>query len=139
MAKKQELKTVIVKGIITATSNKKGDFDNDPRKTLYFETTDKESLETLEKEGLTEYTSEDGNKFFIIKMSETTTVWKGEEELKTLNTSATSKNLESAKEVKIAFLMGYSEKYKTNYTRVFAISVEDENDLIVKEKENPFA
>ena len=63
------MENMTIKAIITATSKKQnGDFKQEiPTKTAYL-TADKENSKKLVDFGLTEYTSKDGESYFIIKL-----------------------------------------------------------------------
>ena len=125
----------VIKGRITATSNKQGKLESN-RKSCYLETTDETTLAILEDLGVTEYTSKDGNKFFIIKFSELTTLWINGESQE-LDTSLKSDNFETEKEIQLAVIKG---KGKLNdYVRIYAMNLDDISDLVIKEKTNPFA
>lgn len=135
---KQDLKTLNFNGVLTATSNKKGKFKNsDPRKTAYFEVVSKEK-EKLEKFGLTEYTPENGNPFFVIKMGESIDIFNEKGECKTIQTTVEDPNLESVGEIKVAILKGCSDA-GNDYVRVYALGVTEFDEIIEKEKTNPFA
>lgn len=132
----EQIRQTNILGAINTTSNKAGKFKDNVRKTLYLNVTDKESLEKLAKLGITEYTSKDGENFFILKASETITLWidgKDEE----LDTSLTSNNFETKKDVGIAIISGTSE-FGKDYHRVYALKLDDRDDLTIKVKENPF-
>ena len=65
----KKMENIVIKGIITATSKKNNDetFKQEtPTKTAFI-TTDQENADKLQKFGLTKYTSNEGNDYFIIK------------------------------------------------------------------------
>ena len=66
------LESLVIKGIITATSNKKSDkYENQVnRKQVYF-TVDEETAKKVEGFGLRKYTSYDGEDFFVVRTSKT--------------------------------------------------------------------
>ena len=91
--------TTTIKAVITTTSNKVGTFKDKPKKSLYLNVTDKESLNKLNDLGIREYTSKDGENFHIIKASESITLWVNGEDQE-LNTDITSKNFTTVKDDK---------------------------------------
>lgn len=132
----EQIRQTNIKGTINTTSNKTGKFKDNVRKTLYLNVTDQESLDKLGKLGITEYTSKDGERFFILKASEKITLWvdgKDEE----LDSSLTSNNFETKKDVGIAIISGTSE-FGNEYHRVYALQLANRDDLTIKVKENPF-
>ena len=135
---KKELTQINVKGEITATSNKQSDtfVVSNPRKTAYVKVTDPESKKELEDNGLTEYTSkEDGEKFFIIKLSENVDVWINGEN-SPLSVSIEDPNFKTTGEVDLALIKGHSKG--NDFVRLFAIGLVDQSIEMV-EKTNPFA
>ena len=117
---KKEITQINIKGEITATSNKQSDtfVVNNPRKTAYVKVTDPESKKELEKNGLTEYTSKaDGEKFFIIKLSENVDVWINGEN-SPMAVSIEDPNFKTTGEVDLAMIKGYNKG--NDFVRLFA-------------------
>lgn len=136
---KQNLETMTFKGVLTATSNKKGKFKNtESRKTAYIEVADQETKKKLVDFGLTEYTSKDGNKFFIIKTAEKVDLFYSDGTQEVADFSTEKENYETAGEVGFAILKGESEEGNA-YVRIFAMQLENKDELVVKEKINPFS
>ena len=137
------LENIIVKGIITATSNKqKKGFDSDPRKTIYFNVVDEKDRQALKEFGITEYTPTDKKEepFYIVKASEEIKLYQvGKKEYVTsLDTSSTSNNFSTGDSVVgISILKGKSEMGNA-YKRVYAILVKNLEDIKMLEPENPF-
>ena len=74
------METLLINGTITATSNKKSDLssENSQRKSIYL-SLDKENEKKALDFGLTMYTSQDNENFFIVKASNEITIYKGNE------------------------------------------------------------
>lgn len=138
MSKKQnnKLEQFTFKGIITGTSNKQSeDFKNDnPRKSCYIKVRP-EVEKALIEQGLTKYTSENKEDFFVMKLSEKLTVWIGQES-EEMDTSINSENFFTEKEILFACIKGRNKG--NDYVRIFAVGVKSPDDIIINEKENPF-
>lgn len=132
----KKLESFVFKGQITATSNKQGEefTVTNPRKTAYIKV-DETNKKILLENGLTEYTSkEDKTNFFIIKMSDKLTVWKGEDSVE-LDSSTDTSNFQT-EEIGIACIKGFSKG--NDFIRVYALNVNDMTDIQMVEQENPF-
>lgn len=76
MRKQEELKGLVVRGIITSTSDKQSEkfVPKTPQKTIYFTVSNEADRKKLEDFGLTEYTGAKGTpeeiNYFMVKMSE---------------------------------------------------------------------
>lgn len=139
MTKKQEnkLNGFTFKGIITGTSNKvNSEFATDsPRKTAYIKV-DEANKKILEDNGLTMYTSKEGDDFFIIKMAESVTIWVNGDSLE-IATNVGTDNFNTTVTINIACIKG---KNKGNdYVRIYAFGLTLMEDILLVEKENPFA
>lgn len=139
MSNKQEnrINGFTFKGIITGTSNKvNSEFSTDsPRKTAYVKVNEG-NKKILELNGLRMYTSKEGDDFFIIKMAESVTAWVNKDPLE-IATNVNTDNFNTDKEINIACIKG---KNKGNdYVRIYALGLKSIEDIILVEKENPFA
>lgn len=133
------LENLVIKGIITATSNKKSDkFENQVnRKQVYF-TVDEETAKKLEEFGLRKYTSYDKEDFFIVRTSKNVSRYEGGklvEEILCENTdSEFTPNFNSdGKVVGLNLIKGESD-YGKYWIRLSAI----DGELEVVERTNPF-
>ena len=135
------IEQLIIKGRITATSNRQNEnFKSDPRKTAYITVSSDNDRKKLTEFGLTEYTSrEDNTTFFIIKMSEIVRIYdrKGVQ-LESLDTNSQSDNFSTSKEIGIAILRGKSNVTKNTYNRIFALQVDTVDDIETVAPKNPF-
>lgn len=135
------MENIIVEGIITATSKKQSDqFKQDnPTKTAYV-TAEKESRKKLLDFGLTEYTSKDGEGFFIIKFSANTAVYLDREsdeskpfKLHTMDTP----NFKTLAPVTMNIIK--SENMGNDFFRIQAFLVLNPEVFEKIEQQNPFA
>lgn len=130
-------KSLTIKAIITATSNKQ---DNrfkteNPRKSLYV-TVDAENKKLLEEFGLTEYTSKQDNKpFFIIKTGAKLDHYVAGVKVGEVSGLIDAPNFTSNGEV--VHIALYQDKSDTgkNYTRAYAVN----GTIKEVEAQNPFA
>lgn len=132
------METIIIKGIITATSNKKSDLNNEEsqRKSIYI-SGDKANLERAKDFGLTVYTSKDGDDFLIVKASNMVTLYCGEE-YKKISTSVNDGNFNTGDNVvDLAIMKG--EKNHNTFYRLYAINLKDFSQLETVKKLNPFS
>lgn len=136
--KKQEKKveSFAFKGIITGTSNKlSNEFTNDnPRKTAYIKV-DEINKNLLLENGLREYTSKEGDEFFIIKLSESITAWVNGKPLE-IATHVGTDNFDTEGEIHIACIKGVNKGNK--YVRIYAFGLKSMEDIHLVGKENPF-
>lgn len=133
-----DIKQITVTGNITATSNKQlKNSTGESRKTIYFTTDEKRKLEDF---GLIEYTPQDGVGFFVAKASEKIKLYTPgvKESIGELLATVDQPNFSTKVPVTIALLQGKSEQYNTAYTRVFAIRVNNPDDIEFIEAQNPF-
>ena len=136
------LDNILITGIITATSNRQSDmYNTDPRKTAYLKVDKEEDRDKLVEFGLVEYTTKDTEEpFFIVKMSEEVSLYMRNKKspISKLDTSSLSENFETIKPVGIAILKGKSNKGKNTYNRIYALKVDSQSDIVVREPQNPF-
>src|SRR5699024_11432770 len=95
------MENLIIKGQITATSNKVNeDYKTDnPTKTAYVTVTDENISQAMADFGLTEYTSKkDDSKFFIIKLPQQLTYVKGNQ-MRKMSGDVESPNIKTKDEI----------------------------------------
>lgn len=130
-------------GELTTTSNKQSeDFVSAVKsKTGYFEITDEKEIAKALDFGLKQYTSkEDGNDFFICKLSQEIRVYNGQGGKKPIMLQPATiddVNFKTNGVVTLNFIKG--NKNNNNFIRLSAIKVETEMDIELIEAENPFA
>lgn len=137
MAKtKEDNKGFIFRGVITATSNKQGAYykSDNPRKTAYI-TVDEQYKKILLEKGFTEYTSKkDNQSFFIIKLSESITLYMGDE-TQEMESGVDTMNFKT-KEIQMAVMQGV--KVGNEYSRIYAFNLNKLDDIELMIQDNPF-
>lgn len=130
------METLLINGTITATSNKKSDLssENSQRKSIYL-SLDKENEKKALDFGLTMYTSQDNENFFIVKASNELTIYKGNE-AKRIKSDINSNNFSTSSNVGIAIMKG--EKNRNTFYRLYALSVNNYNQIEETKHLNPF-
>lgn len=150
---KSQFTSAIVSAKISATSNKQDkDFSQKiPSKTVYFETKTKEDAKKLIDLGLTQYTSEDKEPFFIVKAkAEMPVYFKGSDEkvmknmsIKTVNPQTmeeeTNPNIYTEDFIDLNIVKVKAPKGKNDFYRISAMQVTDIEQLIKVEQTNPFS
>lgn len=140
------MENIIIEGQITATSKKQnGDFKQEvPTKTAYLKT-DEENAKKLVDFGLQEYTSQNGEDYFIIKFPANVMVYKpngfGEKrpELSQIIFEGIETNNFKTPDSKMVSLNIIKGNYKNNdFFRLQAIRVENKEDIEEIKPENPF-
>ena len=136
------LQTLVVKGQITATSNKISEEfkQQKPTKTIYFNAASVEDENKLIEFGLQAYTSKDDNEtFFIAKApAKGIQVWCQGKQLEPLNVEIESPNFKSADGVEIGLAITKGQKMNRDFYRVSAVDVVLESDIEPVEMTNPF-
>lgn len=115
------METLVLKGIITATSDKDdGKFKGGVvQKTAYLKLDEKES-EKAKRFGLVEYGQDD--KFFIVKLSKEITLRDGNNVIKRSGIANETPNFSSGeKKVAIAIVKTVNEKYGKEFFRLYSI------------------
>lgn len=132
------METIIIKGQVTATSNKKSDLNSEgsQRKSIYI-SSDNENLERAKEFGLTVYTSKDGDDFLIVKASNEVTLYCGED-YKKISTSINDDNFNTGDNIVDLAIMKGSKNHNDFY-RLYAINVKDFSDIETVKKLNPFS
>lgn len=150
---KSQFTSAIVSAKISATSNKQDDDFSQkiPSKTVYFETKTKEDAKKLIDLGLTQYTSEDKEPFFIVKAkAEMPIYFKDSDEkimknmsIKTVNTQTmeeeTNPNLYTEDYIDLNVVKVKAPKGKNDFFRITAMQITDIEQFIKVEQTNPFA
>lgn len=150
---KSQFTSAIVSAKISATSNKQDvDFSQkNPSKTVYFQTKTKEDAKKLIDLGLTQYTSEDEEPFFIVKAkAEMPIYFKDSDEkimknmsIKTVNSQTmeeeTNPNIYTEDFIDLNIVKVKAVKGKNDFFRITAMQVTDIEQFIKVEQTNPFA
>lgn len=133
-----ELKNVVVSGMVTGTSKKEnGKFKQDTQ-TAYIRPASEKDAQALINFGLREYTSKEGEKFFIIKTPlKGIQVWCAGEKVDQLETTLNDPTL-STDFIKLNILKGESELGNT-FFRLGSILVETADQIHIAQETNPFA
>ena len=145
--------SVIISAKISATSNKQdADFKQEkPSKTVYFQTKTKEDTKKLIDLGLTQYTSEDEEPFFIVKAkAEMPVYFKDSDEkvmknmsIKTVNPQTmeeeTNPNFYTDDFIGLNIVKVKGTKGKNSFYRILAMQVSDISQFITVEQTNPFS
>lgn len=137
------MENLVIKGRITATSNKvdtKFKQEN-PTKTAYVTVSDETEKKKLIDFGLTEYTSKkDGLSFFIIKLPQNVAIYvdgvEGSEPLPG-NTETPNFSTVEGKDLSLNIIKG--EHMNNDFFRLQAIKIEQSSDIVEVEQTNPFA
>lgn len=137
------MENIILKGQVTATSNKvDGKFKQDkPSKTAYLVIAEEDKQKAIDF-GLSEYTSkEDGNSFFITKLPQQVAIYV--EGVKTLTPEKMSGSVDTPnfmtdpeKMLNLNIIKG--ENMGNAFYRLQAIQIKSTTDIISIEQENPF-
>lgn len=139
------MENIVIKGRISATSNKVDDKfrQEQPTKTAYVTVTDPKDIDNLKKFGLTQYSSkEDQSSFFIIKLPKQVAIYvsgvsKQEPEKMSGGIDTPNFSTPEGKELSLNIIKG--ENMGRDFFRLQAIQIEDANDIIEVEQTNPFA
>ena len=137
------MENLVIKGRITATSNKvdtKFKQEN-PTKTAYVTVSDETEKKKLIDFGLTEYTSkQDGLSFFIIKLPQNVAIFvegvKGSEQL---SGSVETPNFFTVEGKELLLNIIKGENMNNDFFRLQAIRIEQSTDVVILEQVNPFA
>lgn len=150
---KSQFISAIVSAKISATSNKQDvDFSQkNPSKTVYFQTKTKEDAKKLIDLGLTQYTSEDEEPFFIVKAkAEMPIYFKDSDEkimknmsIKTVNSQTMEEeanpNIYTEDFIDLNIVKVKAVKGKNDFYRISAMQLSDIDQLIKVEQTNPFS
>lgn len=133
------MENLIIEGIISTTSNKQSsEFKVEkPQKTAYL-LLDKENADKLEKFGVRKYTSKTGEDFYCLKVVEQLKVYFDKSKASiTVDAGVDVANFKTEKIVKMNVIKG--EKTGNTFYRLQALLLNELEDLVQIEAENPFA
>ena len=131
------MENINVNVTITATSNKQNSqykIEN-PKKSVYISPENKKEKQKLIDFGLTEYTSKDGEKFFIVKATDKIKCWLNGQVVEELPTSIEDPNFkfEQGKYLTVNLIQG--ENMKNKFYRINAIKFD--NDTLLQHAYQP--
>lgn len=133
------MENLIIEGIISTTSNKQSsEFKVEkPQKTAYL-LLDKENADKLEKFGVRKYTSKTGEDFYCLKVVEQLKVYFDKSKASiTVDAGVDVANFKTEKVIKMNVIKG--EKTGNTFYRLQALLLNELEDLVQIEAENPFA
>lgn len=133
------MENLIIEGIISTTSNKQSsEFKVEkPQKTAYL-LLDKENADKLEKFGVRKYTSKTGEDFYCLKIVEQLKVYFDKSKASiTVDAGVDVANFKTEKVIKMNVIKG--EKTGNTFYRLQALLLNELEDLVQIEAENPFA
>lgn len=133
------MENLIIEGIISTTSNKQSsEFKVEkPQKTAYL-LLDKENADKLEKFGVRRYTSKTGEDFYCLKIVEQLKVYFDKSKTSiTVDAGVDVANFKTEKVIKMNVIKG--EKTGNTFYRLQALLLNELEDLVQIEAENPFA
>ena len=133
------MENLIIEGIISTTSNKQSsEFKVEkPQKTAYL-LLDKENADKLEKFGVRRYTSKTGEDFYCLKIVEQLKVYFDKSKASiTVDAGVDVANFKTEKVIKMNVIKG--EKTGNTFYRLQAMLLNELEDLVQIEAENPFA
>lgn len=133
------MENLIIEGIISTTSNKQSsEFKvENPQKTAYL-LLDKENGDKLEKFGVRKYTSKTGENFYCLKIVEQLKVYFDKSKTSiTVDAGVDVPNFKTEKVIKMNVIKG--EKTGNTFYRLQALLLNELEDLVQIEAENPFA
>lgn len=133
------MENLVIKGIISTTSNKQSkDFKpENPQKTAYL-LLDKENADKLEKFGVRKYTSKTGEDFYCLKIVEQLKIYFDKSKASiNLDAGVDVGNFKTEKSIQMNVIKG--EKTGNTFYRLQALLLNDLEDLVQIEAENPFA
>lgn len=133
------MENLVIEGIISTTSNKQSsEFKvENPQKTAYL-LLDKENADKLEKFGVRRYTSKTGEDFYCLKIVEQLKVYFDKSNASmTVDVGVDVPNFKTEKVIKMNVIKG--EKTGNTFYRLQALLLNELEDLVQIEAENPFA
>ena len=138
------MENIVIKGKVTATSNKvDGKFkQEEPTKTAYLTISDADKEKAITF-GLREYTSkEDGKSFFIAKLPKNVAIYVEGVKSATpelMSGSVQTPNFKTTDEYDLALNIIKGENLGNEFFRLQAIQIKKTNDVAELQPENPFA
>ena len=133
------MENLIIEGIISTTSNKQSsEFKvENPQKTAYL-LLDKENADKLEKFGVRKYTSKTGEDFYCLKIVEQLKVYFDKSKASIIvDAGVDVANFKTEKSIQMNVIKG--EKTGNTFYRLQALLLNELEDLVQIEAENPFA
>lgn len=137
---------LVIKGKITATSKKNdGEFKQEiPTKTAYISTSETEAQKLIDF-GLTQYTSKNGENYFIIKFPAEVMIYlpngigtKRPDLSQIMVDGVETNNFKTPDHKELAFNILKSNHKNNDFYRLQAIRIEEEADIEEVKPENPF-
>lgn len=137
------MKDLVIKGQITATSNKQSDkfTAKTPQKTAYLKL-DEANAKKAESFGLTKYTPEDGGEpFFMVKVVENLRAYYDTKSkvADRLSTTIQDPNFRTPEDKEISLCLIQGENLGNVFYRLSAVKLDSSADIVNIEAENPFA
>lgn len=141
------MENIVIKGQITATSKKNdGEFSQEvPTKTAYFSASNEEESQKLIDFGLTKYTSQEGEDYFIMKFPATVRVYlpngvdsKRPDLSQIVVDGVETNNFKTPDDKELQFNILKGNHKNNDFFRLQAIRVESLDDLEEMKPENPF-
>lgn len=133
------MENLIINGVISTTSNKQSsEFKvENPQKTAYL-LLDKENADKLEKFGVRKYTSKTGEDFYCLKIVEQLKVYFDKSKASIIvDAGVDVANFKTEKSIQMNVIKG--EKTGNTFYRLQALLLNELEDLVQIEAENPFA
>ena len=140
------MENLVIKGKITATSKKQteGFTQQTPTKTAYVSTSEEEAKK-LEQFGLTKYTSQNGDNYFILKFPAEVMVYlpngigtKRPDLSQIMVDGVETNNFKTPDTKELSFNILKGNHMNNDFYRLQAIRIEDESDIEEVKPENPF-
>lgn len=136
------MKDLVIKGQITATSNKQSDkfVAKTPQKTAYLKL-DAKNAKLAQEFGLQEYTPKDGGEpYFMVKIVEKLRAYyDNSNACDKLDTSIETPNFKTPDNVEIGLALVQGENLGNKFYRLSAVKLSKSSDIETLEAANPFA
>lgn len=129
------LQNITVNAMITTTSNKTKE-NYAPRKTAYLKVAE-EDKERLISFGVPEYTSQEGEPFFCVKLTDSIKIWDRNGKYQTIDTSVNAPNFKTNENAMLKMNIIKGNKDNNDFYRLNAIQGEVNNIETITET-NPF-
>ena len=137
------MENLVIKGRITATSNKvDAKFKQEiPTKTAYVTVADEAEKKKLIDFGLTEYSSKaDDLSFFIIKLPQKVAIYvEGVDEPEPMSGGVETPNFSTVEDKELFLNIIKGKNMNRDFFRLQAIKIDQSTDIVLVEQTNPFA